>query len=65
MSMYLNTTPDNDILIKSYLKKTSTTELENLILAFKDSYKGIYHISMCFSPGSLPQKYQSFLFIIF
>ena len=27
--------------------------------------KGIYHISMCFSPGSLPQKYQSFLFIIF
>ena len=39
MLMYLNTTPDNDILIKSYLKKTSTTELENLILAFKDNYK--------------------------
>ena len=39
MLMYLNTTPDNDIFIKSYLKKVTTTELENLILAFKDSYK--------------------------
>ena len=39
MLMYLNTTPDNDILIKSFIKKVTTTELENLILAFKDNYK--------------------------
>ena len=39
MLMNLNTTPDNDILIKSFIKKVTSTELENLIQAFKDNYK--------------------------
>ena len=45
MLMYLNTTPDNDILIKSFIKKVTTTELENLILAFKDNYKFLLEIN--------------------